>query len=441
MATIKFILQSKKSNSTIYARFSIGANQVYKRKTREMVNPENWNTKKGSIIQRSALTKDDLQKQNELISTLNKLETFILDQYRKRTETEIINGDWLEEIIASYYSGGRKFEQLDFIENYLEHYKTDILPFRKYKGKPITLRTKQKHLTIIEKFQDFLKSEKKRLKVSDYNITVGNRFVTFLRRQHLSDNTVGKYLKYTKTIFKDAKIENIQVNEQLSEIKGFTMETPTPYLKVEELEKIQDLLIINERLEQTRDWLIIGCYTGQRASDLFRMTPDKIVNINGKEFINLSQKKTKTPVLVPIHTEVKKILNKRNGNFPAQYSTNLESSKTIFNDNLKKICKMADIDRQEYGRVFDEVKKHYVFGNYPMYDLASSHICRRTFATMYYSKIPTAIIMSVTGHKTETEFLGYIGIDNNTLSEQMYSYWEKLESKENNTELQTKNVN
>ncbi|WP_241280109.1 hypothetical protein [Chryseobacterium cucumeris] len=60
---------------------------------------------------------------------------------------------------------------------------------------------------------------------------------------------------------------------------------------------------------------------------------------------------------------------------------------------------------------------------------------------MYYSKIPTAIIMSVTGHKTETEFLGYIGIDNNTLSEQMYSYWEKLDSKENDAELQIKNIN
>jgi integrase len=441
MATIKFITQSKKPNSTIYARFSVGVNQVYKRRTRETINPENWNAKKGSIIQRTALTKDDLQKQNELTGTLNKLEAFILEQYRKRSEIEIINGEWLDEIITAYYSGGRKFEQLDFIENYLEHYKTDILPFRKYKGKPITLRTKQKHLTIIEKFHDFLKSEKKRLKVSDYNIAVGNRFVTFLRKQNLSDNTVGKYLKYTKTIFKDAKIENIQVNEQLSEIKGFTTETPTPYLKIEELEKIQELLIVNERLEQTRDWLIIGCYTGQRASDLFRMSPEKIVNINGKEFINLSQRKTKTPVLVPIHNEVKKILDKRKGNFPPAYSANLESSKTIFNDNLKKICKLAGIDRLEYGRVFDGVKKHYVFGNYPMHDLASSHICRRTFATMYYSKIPTAIIMSVTGHKTETEFLGYIGIDNNTLSEQMYSYWEQLDTKENTTDPQLKNVN
>lgn len=441
MATVKFILQSKKPNSSIYARFSIGVNQVYKRRTRETVNPENWNTKKGSIIQRTALTKDDLQKQNELTGILNKLEEFILEQYRKRNETEIINGDWLEEIITAFYSGGRKFEQLDFIENYLEHYKTDILPFRKYKGKPITIRTKQKQLTIIEKFQDFLKTEKKRLKVSDYNIAVGNRFVTFLRKQNLSDNTVGKYLKYTKTIFKDAKIENIQVHEQLSEIRGFTIETPTPYLKIGELEKIQELLIVNERLEQTRDWLIIGCYTGQRASDLFRMNPEKIVNINGKEFINLSQKKTKTPVLVPIHAEVKKILDKRNGNFPPLYSDNIESAKTIFNENLKKICKLAEIDRIEYGRVYDEAKKHYVFGNYPMHDLASSHLCRRTFATMYYSKIPTAVIMSVTGHKTETEFLGYIGIDNSTLSEQMYSYWEQLDSKESKTNSQIKNAN
>ena len=47
---------------------------------------------------------------------------------------------------------------------------------------------------------------------------------------------------------------------------------------------------------------------------------------------------------------------------------------------------------------------------------------------MYYGKMPTVVIMSVTGHKTEKEFLGYIGIDNSTLSEQMYTYWEQLDN-------------
>ncbi len=76
-----------------------------------------------------------------------------------------------------------------------------------------------------------------------------------------------------------------------------------------------------------------------------------------------------------------------------------------------------------------------------MYDLISSHICRRTFATMYYTKIPTSIIRAVTGHKTETEFLQYIGVDNNELAEQMYTYWDKLENDQRQTENKVKTAN
>ena len=44
----------------------------------------------------------------------------------------------------------------------------------------------------------------------------------------------------------------------------------------------------------------------------------------------------------------------------------------------------------------------------PKYELIGSHIGRRSFATNYYGKIPTALIMSVTGHLTESSFLMYI---------------------------------
>jgi integrase len=364
-------------------------------------------------------------------------------EYSNRTDDEIINGDWLDEVINGYYNGGKRTIELDYLENYLTHYKTHILPFRKYRGQPITHRTKQKQETIVLKLQDFIKTEKTKLKVADFNLAMGNRFVLFLRKQNLAENTIGKYLKYTKTIIKDAKQENIEVSDQLDEIKGFTVPTPTHYLTEKELSEIQSLLLVGDNLQLTRDWLIIGCYTGQRAGDMFQMNKNKIVNLNCKDYINLSQQKTKTPVLVPIHDEVKKILDKYNGEFPPVFSSNLDSSKTIFNRHLETICKLAKIDRLEYGRVWDDEKKHYVFGDYPFFQLASSHIMRRTFATMYYSKIPTAIIMSVTGHKTETEFLGYIGIDNATLSEQMYSYWEKWDNTTKTPEnaQQTKTAN
>lgn len=153
------------------------------------------------------------------------------------------------------------------------------------------MATAQKHRTIVTHFLNFLKTEKKRLKVVDYNIAVGNRYVLFLRSHGLNDNTVGKYLKYTKTIFKDAKIENIQVNEQLAEIKGFSTDTPILYLKDNEIADIENLLIVNDKLNDVRDWLIIGIYIGQRAGDLFRMNRNKIININGRDYINYNSKR------------------------------------------------------------------------------------------------------------------------------------------------------
>ena len=43
--------------------------------------------------------------------------------------------------------------------------------------------------------------------------------------------------------------------------------------------------------------------------------------------------------------------------------------------------------------------------------MVSSHIGRRSFATNYYGKMPTALIQAITGHKTESSFLLYIDRD------------------------------
>lgn len=44
----------------------------------------------------------------------------------------------------------------------------------------------------------------------------------------------------------------------------------------------------------------------------------------------------------------------------------------------------------------------------PKYELISSHVGRRSFATNFYGKINQQLIQSVTGHKTESSFLKYI---------------------------------
>ena len=425
MATLKFRLLSTKDHAPIYCYFSLGRKQFYQRKTRETINPENWNAKKGEPKNIQSGTEKFLTDLQILKNRLIELESFVLEQYRIRQDNEIINGSWLDEVITAFYNGGRKTQKLDYLENYLDYYQNEILPFRKIRGQRITESTIKKQTTIINKIKDFVKSQDKKLKVSDYNVNLSNKFETYLENQGISKGTIGRYIKYPKTIISHAKTLGIETDKNLSEIKGFTTDTPTIYITENELKQIQNTIFIGEQIDNAKDWLIIGFYTGQRASDLLQMNSKQLLNIEGDLFINLSQKKTKNPVLIPLHEEVVKILDKRNGNFPPKFSDNLESAKTLFNRYLRTITKQANLDRLEFGKKWNEETKRFDYGNYPLYEIISSHVCRRSFATHNYAKIPTPIIMAVTGHKTEKEFLNYIGKDYNDLSREMLTYWKK----------------
>ena len=84
----------------------------------------------------------------------------------------------------------------------------------------------------------------------------------------------------------------------------------------------------------------------------------------------------------------------------------------------------------KYPSVKDENEKEKIihrkkFGKYPKYELVSSHVCRRSFATNLYGKIDTLTIMKITGHKTEKQFLEYIKITPKEYAEKLKDFWKK----------------
>ena len=60
-------------------------------------------------------------------------------------------------------------------------------------------------------------------------------------------------------------------------------------------------------------------------------------------------------------------------------------------------------------KVYNPKTKRKEVGIYPKYELITSHICRRSFATNYYKHIPTPILMEITQHSKEETFYSYIG--------------------------------
>jgi len=108
---------------------------------------------------------------------------------------------------------------------------------------------------------------------------------------------------------------------------------------------------------------------------------------------------------------VENILKKRKGNFPPLFAKTQDSNSTLFNKHLKDVCEDAKINKLTEGNLLDPSANRYKKGMYPKWKLISSHTCRRSFCSNFYAQreYPTPLLMSVSGHSTETMFLEYIG--------------------------------
>ena len=83
-------------------------------------------------------------------------------------------------------------------------------------------------------------------------------------------------------------------------------------------------------------------------------------------------------------------------------------------------------------------------GIYEKWQLVTSHICRRSFATNLFGKLPTALIMQITAHSSEKTFYGYIGKNSFDYAQQIADYYEKQilkEKKESNLTIISKASN
>ena len=283
-------------------------------------------------------------------------------------------------------------EYLEFMK-YVEHFINTVN--RKESSKKSYRRSYRDYL-------EYQESRKLKLTFDKIDIDFYNDFVKFLKSKHYAPNTIGTRIKNLKTFLSNAKDAGLPVRDDFRK-KAFakiTEETDAVYLNESELVKIYNLeLKKSPKLDHIRDLFLIGAYTGLRFSDLSQLNKD---NITG-DTISVKTIKTGTPVVIPIHTIVREILNKYDYDLPRV------PSNQKFNDYIKDVSKLAGINeavKVEQTKGDITIKK-----SEPKYKLITSHTARRSFATnAYLADVPTISIMEITGHKTEKAFLRYIKI-------------------------------
>jgi integrase len=284
--------------------------------------------------------------------------------------------------------------------------------------------------TTLSAVKRFLKHRKQLdIPLTEINKSFYNSFKKYcFQVEHKEISTFSNFIKNIKLVMKESKSADFDsadfvkpsyeadtiylTTEQIDQVAELDLSDPEASIEIEKSRKKKN--IFYPTLDKERDLFLIGCYTGLRYSDFSKLDLKSIDD----NFIKLKQTKTASRVVIPIMSKLRPILAKYPEELPRLSNQRL-------NDYIKSVAKLAGLVQEQEKR---STKGNVATINKaPLYTLISSHCCRRSYATnMFNTGVPSMLIMSATGHKTESSFLKYIRATNQDKAELMADIMKKL---------------
>jgi len=356
---------------------------------------------------------------------LLKLKSAILSRYNEDfVRGQLINSVWLKRVVSDIFDRPHDENSLICQDKYL--YYSD---FCKYwlKDKSAKWKVNSKSfigkslLSQYEKFVDlFCEYEKTRdskLVLKDISVDDFYEFANYMESSGYNPKTIERQIGRMKFFCLRCQEESIKISPAFNQriyIDKDDDEIDSVYLSEEEIDKIYNLQIDDENLDNARDLLIISCFSGLRVSDLMHNLDTSKIK---EGIISIRTKKTGAFVKIPVHNYVSEILNKRLGNLPRKFSD------YEYNSLLKVIGEKAGICQVTYGKLWDNEKKRKILGYRPKFMYLSSHIGRRSFSTNLTGKVSDETIMAVAGWTQASMKNHYVKTSKTEYANQLNNYW------------------
>ena len=460
MATITLRLSAKTDKATsqheILIRFRHGKIDQYGA-TNVFVQPEYWSDEQQSIVIPNWRTLTDERKKTKMdlqgkIERLTEITSFVQSSFQE-LDKQAVEKDWLKKLIngfnfpttADTAEAQEEQKQKSFFDwfelflatkNYphgstksfrvLERALGRYQGYKQSKDKKFILDIDTITKDTINDFFKYFKNEylfaQKNPKLfsrllRDYptEITQKHKTPTITERGH---NHIVNLQKKFKRFFLWLNKEGYSTNRPFDgfEIKPEQYGTPI-ILTIDERNQIADFdLSATPHLERQRDIFIFQCLIGCRVGDLLKMTPNNVVD-GQIEYIPRKTKDNK-PVTaeIPLNPRAAAILDKyRNMDLSAYKSKRNPNpllpfiSSQKYNETIKEVFKVCGINRMV--TVLDPVSGEQM--QKPFYEVASSHLARRTFVGLLYNQIQDPnLISSMSGHvEGSREFARYRKIE------------------------------
>jgi integrase len=258
--------------------------------------------------------------------------------------------------------------------------------------------------------KDFEKATRFKVDFNTLNMEFYSKFSIYCEKiKKFRSNTFGKHIGNIKEVLKSAEIAGIKVVQdyKLQDYRAPRELTTSVYLMEYEISQLINLdLSQEEHLGRTRDFFVIGCYTGLRWSDFSNLGK---ADFTHKNLIRIIMVKTQKMVTIPILKPILPTLESYKTNGKYFFPKPISNQK--FNEQIKEISRRIPC-LNERVKYISTINGKEIIEEYFKWEMVSSHTCRRSFATnMYLRGIDTFLIMKMTGHKTEKQFYEYIKID------------------------------
>lgn len=402
MATVKFRLRSKANkNVSIKIYLSLGRENFIELNTGFTINPKEWSN--DTDLPKYTTTENKL-----IFKNLKKLESFIFENLNNDLSNNIlIDSFWLNSKIIECFNrvvltdNGLLVNHITSIIENANTRKVRINGGFKIGLSKSTIKNYSLFKNIINEFQTFTK---KQIQFVEVNKPLVESFTNWLiNTKQYSTNYAGKQLEMLKTVCVDAEKNEIKVNPYSKIIQHFRESDKDRYIQTlsfDELEQIRTANIEPLNLQNARNWLLIGCEIGQRGGDLLNITKENIRYKGKNIYLDVLQQKTNKSVTVGIIAP--HVIDIIENNFPTK------TTHQVLNVNIRKVCEIAKINQLVQGKKLDLITNRKKLDFYPKYELIASHCFRRSFCTNYYKKIPTAVLIGISGHSKESLFLTYI---------------------------------
>ena len=180
------------------------------------------------------------------------------------------------------------------------------------------------------------------------------------------------------------------------------------YISIEERNKLYNAdLSFRPALAVQRDIFVFQSCIGCRVGDLLRMTRSNLVGNNIEYIPSKTKEDNPAVVSVPLNAVAREIIDRYDGNSGNKLLPFISDIK--YNVAIKDAFRLAGLDR--LVTVIDTVTEQPI--QRPLYEVASSHMARRTFVGNLYKKVKDPnLVGKLSGHKEGSKaFVRYRDID------------------------------